>query len=319
MQMDISVIVCTYNRCENLKMLVNSLEGLKDVQTISWELIVVDNNSNDRTKAFVDDLIKAGHIRIKYIFEGRQGKSFALNAGIKSAEGEIIAFLDDDGIVTPLWLACLVKEFRKDPTCAGIGGRVELYDPRDKPITIRTLKEEIYLSSSEQLFCLIPGCNMAFIRRVFQEVGNFDVRFGPGATIPSAEDSDFIYRVYKNGFRILYSPNVVIYHNHGRRTDSQVDILTKEYIAGRGSFYCKHILEGDFETLKMAYWEIAALIRTLSNNPRDRALRCKSVEHMQGLLAGSRLYLKARLGSFKNNIWQCLARKIFPMPLQRDH
>jgi GT2 family glycosyltransferase len=293
MHTDVSIIVCTYNRCDSLKMLMDSLEGLKDVSAVSWELIVVDNNSTDQTRVVVDGVVKAGCANVKYLFEVRRGKSFALNTGISAAKGEIIAFLDDDCIVTPGWLACLAKEFRNNPECAGIGGRVELYDSRDRPVTIRTSKKKQAFSSSGQLFSLIPGCNMAFIRTVFHQAGNFDVRFGPGTLIASAEDADFIYRVYKLGLPMLYCPDVVIYHNHGRRTDSQVAMLSKLYTIGRGSFYCKHILKGDFEILKMAYWEITTLMRNLSGSPRDRESRHKSREYLRNLFTGTCRYLTA--------------------------
>jgi len=78
-----------------------------------------------------------------------------------------------------------------------------------------------------------------------------------------SEDTDFIYRVFKKGFKIAYSPDVLVYHNHGRRTDAQVRSLNQKYVVGRGAFYCKHILKADLRVLKMAYWEVLALMKGL--------------------------------------------------------
>jgi GT2 family glycosyltransferase len=227
------------------------------------ELIVVDNNSSDDTKSIVLDFIKQSAATVKYVYEIRPGLSHARNAGIDAASGEIIAFTDDDCFVDPNWLFCIIKEFQTDPTLSGIGGRIELYDSRDKPVTIRTSQIRSVFSSTDDVFGFIQGCNMAFRHEVFDQIGNFDVRFGAGTILKSAEDCDFIYRVYKNGFKMLYSPDACVYHNHGRRTNPQVYDLNRGYTIGKGAFFCKHILNGDVNILKNAYWDISATLRML--------------------------------------------------------
>jgi GT2 family glycosyltransferase len=104
---------------------------------------------------------------------------------------------------------------------------------------------------------------MAFSRRVFDEVGMFDIDFGAGTWSASSEDSDLLYRVYKKGLKVIYYPDVLVYHNHGRRTISQVKSLNKGYAKGRGAFYCKYILMGDIGVFKLAYSEIFSLIKRI--------------------------------------------------------
>ena len=241
------------------------MESLIIPEAVTWELIVVDNNSADNTRNTIDEFKRKSVLPIKYLFEKNQGKSYALNAGIKAAEGDIVAFTDDDCIVDNRWLASVVKEFQSDPSLSVVGGRVELYDKRDRPVSIRTFRDRIALGSTAQLFSLIPGSNMAVRRTVFGNVGKFDVRFGPGTAIV-VDDVDFIFRAFKHGLKIIYSPDVLLYHNHGRRTDEQVRALNRSYVIGRGGFYCKHILSGDWDVLKMAYWEIGSLIKSLLKN-----------------------------------------------------
>ena len=123
---------------------------------------------------------------------------------------------------------------------------------------------ENIVSSPNELFSLLIGCNMAIQRRVFDAVEEFDPLLGPGTQDQSLfEDLDFLYRVYKQGLEIAYSPNVLVYHNHGRTSDSEIQHLNRNYLVGRGAFYCKHILKLDEQVLKMAYWEISPLIRGL--------------------------------------------------------
>ena len=290
----VSVILCTYNRSESVGRALGSMESLVIPAAITWELIVVDNNSDDDTRNTVEAFKRNSGLPIEYLLEKNQGKSYALNAGIKAAEGDIVAFTDDDCIVDNSWLATVVREFQSDPSLSVVGGRVELYDKRDYPVSIRTFRDRIRLTSTAQLFSLIIGCNMAVRRTIFEQVGDFDVRFGPGTAIV-VDDVDFIFRAFKRGLKIVYAPNVLLYHNHGRRTDEQVRALNRSYVIGRGGFYCKHILSGDWDVLKMAYWEIRSLIKSLLKN----LAQGMSVKEQKAFLAYLCTGAVRRLGSIR--------------------
>ena len=296
--MDVSVIIGTYNRCDILLASLRHIVTMDVPDDITWELLVVDNNSSDMTRELVHNLKTESGADINYLFEKRQGLSYARNRGIEESHGRIIAFLDDDCIVDPGWLSCLVHEFRSDPVLSGIGGRVELFDERDKPVTLMTSMER-RLFSSGQLFSFMHGCNMAFDRNVFQKIGGFDVRLGPGTKIAAAEDADLIYRVYKSGFRMLYCPDLCVYHNHGRRLDSQVASLLKGYTRGRGAFYFKHIVKGDAGVLKIAYWQLSALINTVIRSSNGEKTRWETIRYLQDLLVGGYYYLAFCQGSEK--------------------
>jgi glycosyltransferase involved in cell wall biosynthesis len=289
--MDASIVIGTFNRCYSLMKSVQSVLNMNVPDGIAWELIVVDNNSGDKTRELIEALKVESKADIKYILEKRQGLSYARNRGIEESKGGIVAFLDDDCIVDPHWLERLVHEFRSDPELSGIGGRVELFDVRDKPVTIMTSRERRLFSSAGQLFSFIHGCNMAFCRKVFQEIGCFDFRLGPGTKVFAAEDADFIYRVYKSGFRMLYCPDLCVYHNHGRRLDAQVSALLKGYALGRGAFYCKHIVTGDSMLLKMAYWEISALLKTVIRGSSGGKTRQDLLTFVWNMFVGGLRYI----------------------------
>lgn len=266
--MDLSVIICTYNRCENLAHTLESLRSVRIPPGVAWEVLVVDNNSTDQTKAVVESFVRKGFQNLRYVFERQQGKSLALNTGVRETQGSIIVFTDDDCIVPDGWVTAILREFKADPTLAGVGGRVELYNESDQPVATRTAKERIVFSSVsfEHLFGLIIGCNMALRREVFDTVGGFDPHLGPGTKVSAiAEDIEFLYRVYKSGLKIVYSPDFFVYHNHGRRTEHQVQIVKKGYAIGRGALYCKYILQGDRDMLRLAYreslWTTKSLFR----------------------------------------------------------
>jgi glycosyltransferase involved in cell wall biosynthesis len=254
---------------------------------LPWELIIVDNNSTDNTKEIVEEYKIKSEQNVVYVFEEKRGLANARNSGIKEARGEIIAFIDDDCIVDKNWLFCISREFESDTSLSLIGGRVELYDPNDQPVSVRRFKERITFSSTGQLFSLITGCNMALHRRVFDALVGFDPAFGAGTRLQAAEDSDFFYRAYKIGFRIVYSPEILVYHNHGRRTEEQVRKLNKGYVIGRGAFYCKYILRTDLEVLKMALLEVISLIRGFVKNLIRLRPTDKQRMRLQALLLGT--------------------------------
>ena len=89
--MKTTVILCTYNRCESLAKVLASAACLELPKSVDWEVLVVDNNSSDGTGEVVEEFCRRYPGRFRYLFEPRQGKSHALNAGIREAHGDVIA------------------------------------------------------------------------------------------------------------------------------------------------------------------------------------------------------------------------------------
>jgi glycosyltransferase involved in cell wall biosynthesis len=256
----ISVVVCTYNRAAKLPVTLKSLLGMNVPAGVEWEVVCVDNNSTDDTPNVIEAFGRESTVPVRYVFEPLQGLAAARNAGLGAARGDIIAMTDDDCIVDPGWLAEICAEFASDPELGILGGRVELFNPEDLPLTVRTGRDR-FAVTWDTLFSGIAGCNMAFRRTVVSAVGPFDPEFGAGAKLKSAEDVDFIYRVLRSGIKAIYVPTVLLYHDHGRRTEDDRAKLFGDYIFGRGAFYMKHVLSNDRIVQKMAYWESINLLR----------------------------------------------------------
>ena len=91
---EVSVVLSTYNRCHILPDALESL--LAQEGGVSYEIILVDNNSTDRTREVVESFIARGATNLTYVFEGRQGLSYGWNSGIAHARAPVIAFTDDD-------------------------------------------------------------------------------------------------------------------------------------------------------------------------------------------------------------------------------
>src|SRR5215467_10723905 len=121
--MHINVILCTYNRSASLRNALTSAAGLALSESVEWEVLVVDNNSSDQTRDVIEDFCKQYPGRFRYLFEPKPGKSNALNAGIREARGDLLAFTDDDVTFDPMWLQNLTVAL-SNREWVGVGGRI---------------------------------------------------------------------------------------------------------------------------------------------------------------------------------------------------
>src|SRR4051812_42731918 len=105
--MVVSVVIATRNRADRLRQALDSLERMSPPNMFSWELIVVDNGSTDGTRQVVNDCEARMMLPLRYLIEPRHGKSAALNAGVRAATGDVVAFTDDDCVMSPGWLTAI--------------------------------------------------------------------------------------------------------------------------------------------------------------------------------------------------------------------
>ena len=217
--MKYSVVIATYNRADDLRETLASLAAMRPSE--SWEVIVVDNNSTDETHAIVAAAAIGFPAPLRYLLEREQGRSPALNAGIRVASGDIIVTTDDDVRVDADWLdRC--GEALDELGCEYIGGRVlpiwgaprprwlpnhggkhwaviALLDYGQKPIEFGTR---------------VPlGVNMAFRREAFERAGLLDPQTGRKAgTLLGQEVREWCIRARSAGIRGCYAPDVAVRH-----------------------------------------------------------------------------------------------------------
>jgi len=221
--MKITVILCTFNRCENLANALESVARSRLPDAVDWEVLVVDNNSSDRTSDVVRSTSERYPGRFRYLFEPRPGKSRALNAGIREARGNLLAFIDDDVVVEPTWLQNLTVALNKGE-CAGVAGRI-LPERSFSPPRWIPLKDQhalaplaIFNPDREEGPLNEPpyGANMAYQKRVFGKYGGFRTDLGPapGSGNPQkCEDSEFGHRLLTARETLRYEPTAVVYHS----------------------------------------------------------------------------------------------------------
>jgi glucosyl-dolichyl phosphate glucuronosyltransferase len=218
--MNVTVILCTYNRCRSLTQALESVAACVLPESVDWEVLVVDNNSKDRTREAVEDFSHRSPGRFRYLFEPRQGKSHALNTGVREAGGEILAFLDDDVTVEPTWLQNLTAGLHSNEW-AGAAGRI--FPDRDVALPPWLLLEGPCSlggalcglfdrgDNPGELDGAPHGANMAYRKAMFEKYGCFRTDLGPPPNI-HGEDTEFGQRLMRAGERLRYEPSAIVRH-----------------------------------------------------------------------------------------------------------
>ena len=218
--MEFSIIIPTVGRRDSLARLLRSIAEHFAQSGIEHEILVVNNAREGELSEGVAKIAAAwqiaGRAPIRVIREPRPGKCKAVNAAIGQAKGRILAFFDDDVEVTPQWLNLTADFFR-----------AKSFDAMQGPVLIpaemagndafvraqnryRTIHFVQYPPSTGEIKTL-TGANMAIRREVFERVGLFDERLGPGRSGMS-EDVEFAQRLAANGGKIGYQHKAGVYH-----------------------------------------------------------------------------------------------------------
>jgi len=225
MGVDLSVIICTYNGANNIRECIAHLLAQEGVDGLRWEIVVVDNNSTDATADVVHGLMRDASIPIRYVFEPRQGTTYARNKGITETNGPCLAFIDDDILVSEQWLAAIeVGMMEQDRDV--VAGRIHLHTPSPLPAWIQP---DMYGFLGYRDFGDAPrelngssefpfAGNMSFQRRVVDRVGMFDTNLGKRGKGENREaffkggETDFFQRLARAGATFCYRPDAIGYH-----------------------------------------------------------------------------------------------------------
>jgi glycosyltransferase involved in cell wall biosynthesis len=237
----ISIIVCTRNRLDSLRRCVKALFEVS--ATCDWELVIVNNGSDDGTKNYLESLPKKfNKVHVVTLLEEEPGLAAARNCGWRTARGELIAFTDDDCYVRNDYVDQLIALFSEHSELGFIGGRILLYDKTDLRETILEDEEFLYLKPFTFIAAgTISGANMAFRKSTLERIGGFDEALGAGTRFPS-EDIDAFATALWSGIPGAYDPRPTVFHHHGRKTLQDVHDLWLGYDWGRGAYFTKFIL-----------------------------------------------------------------------------
>lgn len=240
----VSVILCTHNRAESLRQALESLSNLTLPDGWSDEILIIDNNSSDHTAKVGEIFVQRDRNRFRYIFESRQGKSYALNTGIAQAKADILVFTDDDVTFDSNWLAELWNPF-KQLNCLGAAGRIVPVWTVEKPQWLQLEGPNKLMSAIVQFDlgnepCLMKtppfGANMAFRKEAFHKHGFFRTDLGPNAVSEMrGEDTEFCRRLINAGETLIYTPHSIVYHPVEKSRTEKSFFLSWYFDYGRAS------------------------------------------------------------------------------------
>ena len=209
-----TVIICTWNRSIRLGETLESLAKQQGINSDSVEVIIVDNNSNDNTCALVDGKMRDWPLgTLRYEFEPRQGKQFALNRGVLAASHPLLIFTDDDILFPSNWLREIQMLF-DDKTIDLAGGRtIATWPDSGRPPWYNDDMQAIIGAVNLGETRLDPppasyapsGGNLIARRNLFDRVGMYSESHFRHM------DYEFGMRCTATGVRVVYEPSIVVY------------------------------------------------------------------------------------------------------------
>jgi glycosyltransferase involved in cell wall biosynthesis len=248
---DISLLICTWNRADLLRQTLDSLMRIEVPSGVKWEVVVVDNNCTDHTRDVV--LECKPNFDLKYVFEAKAGLSFARNAALDAAQGEVLLWTDDDVIVDVNWVKNML-DCHTELNADIVFGRVEPLWGGKQPIwysslfngrfALLDLGRDRWLTKTDSGF----GVNHSAVRNVYEKIGRFRTDLGirpiEATNVKSesyaaggGEDSYFFEQAHKLGLRVAYCGDSVLKHY------IPPDRCEKMYHRRRAWFACEQYLK----------------------------------------------------------------------------
>lgn len=242
----LSVVVCTYNRSALLKACLSSLVN-QTTDKSKYEIIIVDNNSTDETQEIMRHFCKS-FSNIKLVSEYQQGLSSARNKGWIHASGKYIAFIDDDAIASSVWCEKILSSFLTvTPKPVSVGGPIYPYYETKPPkwfcddFEIRSWGASPGFLVPPRAFNGFSGSNMAFEKRVLQEVGGFNPKFGmKGDEMFFGEETELFRRIHANEPYFWYDPEIKVYHFTPQRNTRLSYRMIRSIRMGQSSARLQH-------------------------------------------------------------------------------
>jgi O-antigen biosynthesis protein len=224
----VTVAVCTRDRTAQL---AECLAALGELDYPALDVLVIDNAPSGPATA---DLVRARYPQVRYVCEARPGLNWARNRAIAEAQGEIIAYTDDDVVVDRGWVRALAGVFAEEAEVMAVTGLVVPYELETEAQLLFEQYGGFGRGFARRWFCLDrqsgeraatryggagqfgTGANMAYRCSVFGRLGGFDPALDVGTVTQGGGDLEMFFRVLKAGYTLVYEPSALVRHRHRR-------------------------------------------------------------------------------------------------------
>jgi GT2 family glycosyltransferase len=253
----VTVVVATCGRPDTVERCVRSVLACEYANA---EIVVVENRpGSEATREMLLSRF-ASEPSLRYVEEPRPGASRARNAGLAVAEGDIVAFLDDDVVVDAGWLDHCVEAFEAADDIACVTGLIlPLALESQSQLLLeqfatfgKGFRRKVYrlpdARSQDPLFpytagSIGSGANTAVLREAARELGGFDSTLGPGTPAAGAEDLDLYVRLLQAGHGVVYEPSALVRHEHPTGM-KRLGRQAYRYGVGMGALLGKQLVRG---------------------------------------------------------------------------
>ena len=284
---DVSVVIPTYNRSRDLGELLACLARQVLNPDVSWEVIVVDNNSTDETGRVLTEWADRLPLRVER--EPVRGSSSARNRGILAARGALIVFADSDILVGSRWLQSFVEAAEDHPDFSYFGGLLKNRYERQPPYWYvgagQGSQSYMQLDTGVRPSTHLCGANWACRATVLRAVGLFNVGLGP-ADLPASErrivgnEAELMDRLTAAGHRglLLTAQEVIAEHRVSIQEMRLCYVIGWHFGLGRGealrsTLPCTRVLGFPRWRIRLMFTDIARLVGAVLLLDRRRSVR----------------------------------------------
>jgi glycosyltransferase involved in cell wall biosynthesis len=218
---DFTVAICTYNGEKRLPDVLDKLRSQIETDSLSWEILIVDNNSNDGTADLVKNYISnwSESYPLKYYFEAEQGLAFARRCAVREAKSELIGFLDDDNLPYPNWVVEAYKFGQKHPQAGAYGGQICGKFEVEPPAGFERIARYFALLEGKKTYCYNerykltrkkmypPGAGIVIRKQAWLE------SIPERPLLPQTnEDLEMLYYLWKKNWELWFNKDMQIDH-----------------------------------------------------------------------------------------------------------
>lgn len=268
-ELDVSVIIATFNRAEILRQTLESMTHMHR-DGLLVEFVIVDNNSSDNTREVIDSYRE--RLPIRYLFEAKSGQNCARNAALRNVDlGKIVAFTDDDVEPRRDWLQAIVTVAERWPDYSVFGGRIyPIWPDADIPecvhipwISSFAFGKHDYGDKEKPypLNALPFSANLWVRREVFANNRRFCEMIGPrpGQYIMGSE-THLLRQLSKDGYDMIYSPTAVAGHRIQPEQLNGTSIRRRAYRFGRGIAHLQSLRRPALLAKHPVVWSVVSLV-----------------------------------------------------------
>lgn len=293
-----SVVICTHNRAEVVGAAIESVLT-QDYPQHAFELIVIDNASLDATPALVERYVAAAPVPVRYALEPRLGTALARNRGAGVAANRFVAYLDDDTVAEPGWLAAYDGAIREHGIVAGGGPVDPVLEPGVAPPVwwgqgeVRSIFgfDHAVRTGGERVVPIrwplwLGAGNSIYAKALLEEHGGFRADLGPrGRTYRIAEDIELNVRLQRAGVSIHFVRDARILHRITGDRLARRHLWRRAYAAGLTDAAAGALLGAGRSALDMPRLVRAGLRMLLPREPGRTVAGCRAAYHFGRLRA----------------------------------